>query len=122
MFLFATPFLPVFFYLFHLPLIHSLPHLLLSLLVHPRKNHCQSYLLRLLSYRHLKHLVFQIINKQVESVWEGLEEVGVEREALLFHQFIRRVVDVIKEVEGCTQVRFDEDLVIGLLDQLQNAI
>mgnify|MGYP007006645474 CR=1 FL=1 len=51
--------------------------------------------------------MFQIVNEQVESVREGLEEVGVQREALLFHQFIGGVVDVVKEVEGCTQVRFD---------------
>ena len=49
---------------------------------------------------------------------EGLEEVGVQGEALFLHQFIRGVIHVVKEVKRCAQVRFDEDMLIRLLDKL----
>ena len=53
---------------------------------------------------------------------EGLEEVGVQGEALFLHQFIGGVVHVVKEVKGCTQIGFDQDKLVRLLDKFQNAI
>ena len=46
--------------------------------------------------------MLQVIDEKIKGMGEGLEKVGVQGETLLFHQFIRAVVDVIKEVKSCT--------------------